>query len=287
MKLYFLSLLLLISPALYAQEFVFTFDPIDIVIPCHEKDTRTLELVIDGLKKNAHNIRRIIVVSSKELTHNAEWFDERHFPFTKETVALEIFKTPERAQQFMSSPQSRIGWIYQQLLKVYSMFVIPNISPNLLIVDADAIFLKPIYFQDPETGAGLYAPGWEHHQPYFDHNSRVLPGWKKIFPAHSGISHHMLFQRDILEHLFTDIRQAHINKPYDNEPWKVFCNLIDHAHITKSCMCIEYELYFNYVFERSQKVKIREIRWDNIPLRIFDDEKNKGWDMLACHAYMQ
>ena len=51
----------------------FTQDPIDVVIPCHEKDTRTLELAIKGIIENGSNIRKVIVVSEKQLSTIAEF----------------------------------------------------------------------------------------------------------------------------------------------------------------------------------------------------------------------
>lgn len=261
--------------------FEFTFEPIDAVVPCHPKDIRTLDLMLDGIRNNVKNIRRIIVVSESKLTDKAEWFDERNFPFTKQTIAYEIFQNEQNAQDFINAPLTRIGWIYQQFLKIYSMFVIPDISSNVLIVDADTIFLRPVEFQDPHTGAGLYNPGIENTVSYFVHDAKVLPGWKKVFPQYSGISHHMLFQRSVLEALFNEIRSCH-----NKEPWKVFCEMIDKNELFKSCMCVEYELYFNYVFAKTNLVKIRHLRWDNIAFRNFNSLKNAGYDYLSCHAYI-
>ncbi len=58
-------------------------DPIDVVIPCTNKDKKTLDLCIDGIRKYGKNIRRVIVVSSKPLTDKAEFFDEKLYPFFK------------------------------------------------------------------------------------------------------------------------------------------------------------------------------------------------------------
>src|SRR3989344_3913368 len=69
--------------------FEFTFNPIDAVIPCHPKDKRTIDLVVEGIRNNVKNIRRIIIVSAAPLTDRAEWFDEKQYPFTKESIAYE------------------------------------------------------------------------------------------------------------------------------------------------------------------------------------------------------
>ncbi len=266
----------------YLSAFNFTFEPIDAVIPCRERDIVTLNLVIDGLRKNVKNIRRIIVISATKLTDNAEWFDEKDFPFTKETIAYEIFKNEHEAREFLNASNTRIGWILQQFLKTYSIFVIPDISSNVLIVDADTIFLRPVEFQDPKTGAGLYNPGTEYHRPYFRHLRKVLPGFKKLYRHYSGISHHMLFQRSVMEELFVEISKAHNGR----EPWKVFCDAIDKNELFGSCMCVEYELYFNFVFSRSKDVKIRHLKWGNVPLQQFNVHKDHGYHYLSCHWWM-
>ena len=41
---------------------------IDVVIPAHKKDIDTLDLCIDGIRKNVKDVRRIIVVSKEKLT---------------------------------------------------------------------------------------------------------------------------------------------------------------------------------------------------------------------------
>ena len=275
------KIIILLYTTFQLSAFEFTFEPIDVVIPCHEKDLITINLVIEGIRKNVHNLGRVIVVSARQLTDQAEWFDESKFPFSKKTIAYEIFQDSEKAEEFLRAPNTRVGWIFQQFLKSYSIFVIPNISSNVLIVDADTIFLRPVQFQDPVTGAGLYNPGTEYHRPYFKHLKKVLPGFKKVYRHYSGISHHMLFQRSVMNALYNDIRAAH-----NEEPWKVFCHMVDKKEIPGSCMCIEYELYFNYVFARTNLVKIRELKWGNIPFRQFNVLKNHGYHYLSCHTYM-
>lgn len=101
----------------FESPFEFTFEPIDAVIPCHKKDLETINMVINGIRKNVKNIRRIIVVSESKLTDKAEWFDERKFPFTQYDIAFEIFQNEQKARDFMNHPKTRIGWIFQQFLK--------------------------------------------------------------------------------------------------------------------------------------------------------------------------
>ncbi len=350
MKGYFFSIFLMIG--IFAQDkkqYHFTLDPIDTVIPCHEKDLATLPLVVDAAYKHVVNVRRVIVVSNKQLiekaklldenlfpfdkqsiamamcdsdstkslsyisminncvdwvrvlflklsamissnnltldtdkqlTKKAEWFDESLFPFDKYSIAMEMFNhNNEKASEYINMPNSRIDWIYQQFLKLFAMFVIPDISSNVLILDADTIFFKDINFQD-EFGAGLYNPGNEYNEPYFTHGAKVLKNFKKVFPEYSGISHHMLFQRSILEDLISNIEQEHAM-----DAWRVLAKYIspnDKSGIS------EYELYFNFAFANTDQVKIRHLKWCNITdITMIDVRESEGFDCVSCHRYMR
>jgi hypothetical protein len=251
--------------------YAFGNDLIDVVIPSTYKDIDTLECCINGIKENGKNVRRIIVVSPEKLTDQAEWFDEKLFPFTISDVSLKLHEK--------SVPDFMLGWHYQQLLKLYAAFVIPNISSNVLILDSDTIFLNPVDFIN-YTGGGLYNPGSEYVVPYFEHAQRLLPGFHKIFPRYSGISHHMLFQKPVLEDIFNDIRKNH-----ETEPWIAFCDCI--AQNEKYGFS-EYEIYFNYVFARTDQVMIRSLKWLNTSqVSELQNFKDAGYHYVSCHAYLR
>ena len=280
-----LSILLFFCTSSFAQKksYPLSEEPIDIIFVCHPKDTRTLDLAIAGIKKNGKNIRNIFVISAKKLTENAEWFDEGLYPFNKATLALEIFHGNQaRATEYLQSPKSRIGWIYQQLLKLYASFIIPGISSNILVVDADTIFLNSTEFINKQ-GHALFNPTTQYHAPYFEHGARLLPGFKKIYPNYSGVAHHMLFQRPILEDLFKEIEEAHAT-----QPWKALCRCIDPQELFKSPLS-EYEIYFNFAFERTEQVEIRRLTWKEIPLNKEKIKKYRrdGYHYVSCHSYIK
>lgn len=240
------------------KNFTFYNDPIDIVIPCHPKDSKQALFAIRLIKKNVKNLNRVIIVSSQQFTNEAEWISEDDFPFSKWDIALEIYKgDQQKANTFLNNPRSRIGWILQQLIKLYAPITIPQISSNVLVVDADVHFFRPLTFTDPKTNAGLLTAAFEYHKPYFEHASRLLPGFKRIQGC-SGIAHHMLFQRSIITDLFNTIRYIH-----NVEPWKAICRCIDLQYVYYSSFS-EYEIYFNFALARSDKIKIRNLNWKNI-----------------------
>lgn len=263
------------------KTYLLSLEPIDVVFVCHPKDVQTLNLAIEGIRKNGKNIRRIIVVSAKKLTDLAEWFDETAYPFTKKDIALTIFNDDRvRAEKYIGAPDSRIGWIYQQFLKLYAAFVIPDISSNVLVVDADTIFLNETEFMD-DAGNPLFNPGSEFITVYFEYGAKLLPGFKKIYKNYSGISHHMLFQRPILEDLFQLIQLVH-----NIEPWRAMAQCLDHNHLYSSALS-EYELYFNFVM-RGKQGKIRFLKWENMT---FNEQNIKAYrhgrfHYVSCHVWM-
>ena len=279
-------ILLLFSSFLFGEidqiHFAFSNDPIDVVIPCTPKDTNTLEPCIQGIKENGKNIRRIIVLSKEKMTDSAEWFDENLYPFSMEAVAHEIFQGNEgAANQFLSHPKTRIGWIFQQILKLYAPFVIPDISPNVLVLDSDVVFLNSTEFMTKE-GEPYFAYGDEYFSAYFDHAKKLIPGHKKVYPDKSGIVHHMLLQRPILEDMFQIISQAH-----KTEPWKAICRCINHEELFQSCMS-EYEIYFNFALLRTPQARLRELKWTNIhTLQYCRAYKLQRYNYVACHTWLR
>lgn len=260
-------------------------DPIDVVIASHEKDKRTLDHCINGIKKNCKNVGNIYVVSAKKLTDNpnAQWFNEADFPFSKYDIAMAIFENKEEADGFARSP--RLGWLFKQILNLYSPVVIPGISSNVLILDSDTIFLNPVEFID-EHGVALYNPGTEYEYPYFIHAAKLIKGQNRIykyFPHYSGISHHQLFQRAVIDDLFAQISQSNNNM----EPWRAFAKNLDKNELQRSAMA-ETEIYFNFAFAQTDQVKIRELKWINIkwnPEHIINYGV-LGYHYISCHTWM-
>lgn len=281
MKTYYSIFLVLCFSFIQAkQEYFFSDDLIDVVIPCHKKDVRTLSMVIEGVKKNI-KYRRLIIVSAEPFIEDehVEWIDECIFPFSKSDIAYEIFLDTHKAQAFINHEQSRIGWIYQQFLKLFAPLVIPEISNNVLIVDADTIFLKPVSFQN-EKFEPFFNPRTEYHPPYFEFMNRLIPGLKRVMLNKSGISHHMLFQKSVIDSLMNKIESIH-----HIEPWKAICHCIDKTKVYGSALS-EYELYFNYVFSTSNQPKLRNLNSINVSFSnfVFLDEEN--YDYASCHTWM-
>lgn len=254
-------------------------DPVDVVIVSHPKDKETIELCIDGIKENCSQVRRVIVVSSEPLTEKAEWFDERQYPFSKEDVSLKIGKdNPIQAKEFFEHDHP-VGWYYQQLLKLYAMFVIPDISSNVLVIDADTVFMNPVDFLNHSYG-GLFCTSDEPaKQKYIDHAKRLLPSYRRIYPHVYSVCHHMLFQRAILERLFNTVEKIH-GTPF----WTAFCWCVDLEEGGAS----EYELYYNFSLSRTLQVALRKLKWTNSSIiENMSQFKSEGYHFVSFHTYMR
>jgi len=274
MRLILFSILCLANPLAGFEKTLYNLqsDPIDIVIPCCEKDVEVLDLCIHGARRNIASARRIIVVSPKRYTESAEWYDEQGYPFSKEDVACALGIDPDH---------HRLGWYYQQLLKLYAPLAIPDISSNVLILDADTIFLRPVKFLDDENG-GLYAYDKRIHTPYFEHMERLLPKFDRAFPQYSGICHHMLFQKEVIAALLSTIEEEH-----KIDAWIALCQLVDPQHLDHSGMA-EYEIYFNFAFHTTEQMVLRPLKFANISkLSTIPYYKQKGYDYVSCHHYMR
>lgn len=272
MKSKYVVLLALMSvvKVLYAdfgekKTFNFVDEPIDVVIPAVNRGRS--EYCIASIKRFGKSIRNVYVISPEQVTDKAIWIDESIFPFSIFDVAKHLYKDEEKAQEHLKQGKGRIGWYLQQLLKLYAPLVIPDISSNILLLDSDVIFLKPVNFMN-EKSEPLFCVSGQHHKRYFEHAQRLIPGFERIKGV-SGIAHHMLIQRDVIENLFSLIESIH-NKP----AWQAFCECVEVKEdgSLPSTGMSEFEIYFNYFFASSDQGHIRKLKWANVA------KENPLWD---------
>ncbi len=254
---------------------------IDVVIPAHQKDLATLEHAIDGVRKNIVGVRRIIVVSKEKYTDKAEWFDESKYPFSFQDISDLV-------------NGSNVGWNFQQLLKLYAVLVIPDISKNVLIVDSDTIFFRKVKFFD--NGLPLYNLSKDKnledsnfHQVTLRHIKKILPEIAKELPEKfdentSGICHHMLFQKHMIEDLFLRVeKQDGSGDPF----YKVFLKTCEN-----SFGVAEYNLYFYFLICcHPDEYKIRILKYKNTSdfkkISLLKERLRYKYDYCSYHSYMR
>jgi hypothetical protein len=285
--IYFL-LSLCLTVCLYAEKkdlpkrhYKLKADPIDVVIVSHPKDRNTLDYCIQGIKTHGASIRRVIVISEIKLTDCAEWFDERQFPFNKESITKVIGRgDKKKAEIFFKKTGRAAGWYFQQLLKLYSSFVIPNISSNVLVIDADTIFLNPVSFLNDVNGGLFCTSPFQGKEAYFKHAEKLVPNYQRIYPEVYSVCHHMLFQKPILKDLFKTVEKYH-QMPF----WKAFCKCVDVEAKKKGAS--EYEIYYNYALRHTNQVQLRPLIWANSAhLADWHFYQRDGYHFVSFHTYM-
>jgi len=225
----------------------------DIVIPVGPNELNNLSRQIEFTRKNVIGFRRIFLVSydPKINIDGCTTIDERIFPFNIDDVAANISRTKS----------DRNGWYLQQLLKLYAGFVIPDITKQYLVIDADLFFLRPLHFINND-GKPIFTSSSEKHLPYFEHMKRIHPSFDKINEK-SGISHHMMFHVDYLTEMISAAETYHQEKPF----WLIFLNCIEEKHYEHSGAS-EYEMYFNFMCKYfPDHMVVRELDWRNIAHR--------------------
>lgn len=242
----------------------------DIIIPLGPNDLNKIEIMFNNTKKNIIGYNKIYIVTNKsnfnklEKYENINLIDEDIFDFNINYI--NSFKN--------NTDKKRSGWYFQQLIKLYASFYIQELLPNYLVIDSDTNFLNPTKFFD--NALPLYNFGTENHKPYFTHMQKIHPSLYKKSNV-SGICHHMMFQKNIIQQLFYLVESYHNKKFYE-----IFLeNVLNNEWPNSGAS--EYELYFNYLhLYHNNKFKIRELKWTNAS-RL---NNNNEYDYISCHWYL-
>ncbi len=243
----------------------------DILFLCHEKDKDILKESLKYAKKNVLGYRKIFLLSKKNYfsrDKDIEFVNEGIFPFDKEEIAR-------------YAPLGRAGWYFQQFLKLYFFKVMgKKVLENLLIIDADTIFLKKTEFF--ENGKPLYNVEIGYHQPYYEILEKIF-GFGRQSNDFSGITHHMIFQRRYIEDIFR-IGSRNGKKEF----WKEIMENINKETVSGFS---EYDLYFNYMLTKHpDRIKIRKIRFIEFPnynKEVINIAKFLGYYYLSAHDYLR
>ncbi len=253
-------------------------ESIDIIIPTHKKDLQILEYCIAAAKEKVVGVGRVIVISRERYSENAEWFDEKLFPFSMESIQEIIGGT--------------YGWYYQQLLKFYAPLVIPNISENVLVLDSDTVFFRQVEMLD-EEGRALCNVTRDNNPNRSDFDQRVAAHTAKILPELalknlpsefqnvSGISHMMIFNREILRDLFAKVEKHHGG---DEPFYKIFLKLADTIHSAS-----EYQIYFNFLLiYHKEKIRVRKLSFKNTSdINIKKYRSRLKYHYCSFHSYLR
>jgi GR25 family glycosyltransferase involved in LPS biosynthesis len=247
----------------------------DIVYVCHSKDKESLIKSLNSINRYVHHYRNIYLVSKENYLidycdkYNIIFINENIYPFSKNDIKNYL---PNECPQF------KYGWFYQQLLKLYIYKVIPDITENYVVIDSDIIFLDFFSFFDNDNKP-YFTTGDEYNIPYFEHMSKLYINLEKQINK-SGISHHMVFNKYLIDKMINEIELMH-----NDLFWKKFLELVTFDNTENYSRASEYELYFNYILKYyKEKYNIRTVEWKNHDSseELIND---KNYKFIAIHDY--
>jgi GR25 family glycosyltransferase involved in LPS biosynthesis len=254
-----------------------TIRKFDIVIVAHSKDKETLKLLIESIKRFISHYRNIYLISKEnflaeeDMKVNIIHISENSYIFTKDGISDLL------TSKLCVSHQ--IGWYYQQLLKLYAFKTILDLTEHFLIIDADTVFLD-FYRVFNDDNIPYFTTGTENHKPYFEHIDKLIPGLNRM-TKYSGIVHHMMFNKTILNDLFNYVENLHNKKFY-----QAFIDCIDFSK--GMCLASEYEIYFNFVIKfHRDKYELREVKWANCSNNDLHKHKIEGNLFVALHDHFK
>lgn len=235
----------------------------DIFHTVGPNDSSIIKSTLKNNKENIIGYDDIFYISEdNELKlDGASFVDASIFPFTLDYVTQNI-KNKKRA-----------GWIYAQLIKLYY----PKLQNNkefVLVIDSDVFFTKKIKFFD-ESNKPFFTVSDEYHKPYFSHMKRVHPELTREYDK-SGISHHMMFNKNKLTSLF-----EMVEKYYEKSFYDIYLDMLDPKEDSPSA---DYEIYFHYVLKYfPNEYLIRELDWANVSR--LSEENFSNHDMISLPHY--
>jgi len=221
--------------------------PIDIVVPCLDKDIKPLPIAIQAARENVlHPIKHIFIVAPGNSKEIMRFCDENDCTFIDESKVAPIKKS-----QLNYKPRGidRSGWIFQQLIKL-SVDSFTE-SENVLLLDADTVFIRPQTFI--RGNKPVFDHSDEHHEPYY----RIfhdLTATRVSIPL-SFVAHHMLINSHVLAELRAFLENKH------GEPW--YQAILGHLAENELSSFSEYELYGNYFCSVIKRKCVHEY-WFNI-----------------------
>lgn len=252
----------------------------------------------EELKKKMENT----MIHNTQHKHRVVFINDNIFPFNANNVSQIMIETVKQRALYPldgSSPFEKMlwgksGWFLQQLLKFYAGSIL-NLT-DYVILDADVVWFQETKFI-ASNHQYYYASSCQYHAPYLAVIPRITgcplfedqPVWR------SGIVHHMVFVRYVLESLITTAEKFH-GIPF----WKILLNvsaLEMTCRAPKTSICgagstlSEYELYFNYARKYyPETVSLRPLLWTNGPApgllykpdvrpprRIVSDSHKQSW----------
>lgn len=230
------------------------FEKITIVCVVTKKDFLTLpKVILSATKAIGHkNLAGIRIVVPDQ--HKLELYSllKDLGPYKLEITTDEELMNSHQIISIRNHFGKNFSWIIQQLLKFES---VRTAKVNCLILDSDTYILNEKYLRIVD-GLQPLTPSEEFHKPYYDFLSKVSPLFANT--EFSFVPHHQIVQYDIFNEMCEFLQISNLQDLID------IC--LNYADIKQSSpLCIDYELYAQYIF-RKHPNRFILVKWSNISI---------------------
>lgn len=171
----------------------------------HPKDFRVLHHSVEGVLRHLKNpVHEIVFISPKSERTEAHLQSKIEIEPSVRFFNDDDFMSSENWQKLAGSISGHAGWAASQLIKVN--FILTGDSTPTLIVDSDTVLLEDKQWLYSDGRQLLYFRWYENprYEKYLRHW-----GFRDIDPLRSFITHHTLFQPQLLRELMDSLFGSH------------------------------------------------------------------------------
>ena len=153
---------------------------------------------------------------SSKVGERVVFVDEKTFPLKFENVAdvmldtvAQVGKYPLKngKSQFEAFMWSKLGWFFQQVVKIYAGEFLG--IDDFIVLDSDLVFFKDIKLKNDSMGRYNYAYSSQWHASYRATMRLILGIEHTPGPYYSGICHHMVMVKKVIDDMKDRVISLH------------------------------------------------------------------------------
>jgi len=210
-------------------------EPIDVVIPIIAKDLKILPLCLEGVRNCVRHIIKNIYIVAPDQEEIKTFCKENGLEYVDEKTVFGY--SPKELNIITTNGDNRSGWLFQQFVKLSGKV---GTCRHYLCIDADHVLIHPHVFLTNQQQTVFYL-SYEEHKPYYENIHRLLPDVK--LANMSYVDHKMLFDREKLRELHSEISRCNNGKPWQQA-------IIDSIDRSQLAGFSEFETYGNFVKDK-------------------------------------
>ena len=258
---------------------------IELLFVTTRKDSDILPYSIkNAIRHSLNNVSKIaVIVPASDLQYFSKLLGKLSLKTRVELISEDLEIDQESRNLIKSQMKSRYGWTLQQFLTV--SYCLRSSAEGVLAVNSDTLILRDQVWIDQEK-CQILMESHEFNSEYYSLIERINSRFKNLSKSH--ITHHMLFQPDMLKETIFFFGATNISQYVSIFMSEVNADL-------SSPLCVEFEPYANYL-RLAAPSRFRMVRFCNISVGrgsqtsleelIVKYEKENNFNSISMHSWM-